>query len=471
MDAAAMNVLADPAFRARQMIDLGFERLKAGDKGNARAMFLGAIEADADCADAYNNLGIIASRPLQHGAAIALGFRALALKPGEPRFMMNLGVRLWEDCRYEEAVVWLERAALAAPGDAETQQRLGLGYYALDRMPEAVAALERALELRPDNIPTKSDLSLALMKAGDFKRGLEHHEVRWQMIGRGPAWELDLPHWEGEDLTGKRILVHYEQGGGDAIMFARWIMELRRRWPSAWITFAASKPLARLFTDRFGIDEIIDWYEPGPLVRVGRRADYHCPMMSLLRVMGADFDGLPSREEPYVRVSGPSPPEARTAFKGPGCKLAVGLVWKTSRRSEAGYRRSPGLGQWCELVEVPGVRLYSLQAGADSRTELEAAGADCVITDLSPNIQDFADVAKLMDGLDLVVSIDTGPLHLAGAMGKRTLFLNQFNSCWRWCRGVGAWYTNMEEFRQTDPLCWKGPVAAVKARIAEIANA
>lgn len=444
------------------MVNIGVERAKAGDPGNARAMFVGAIEADQNCADAWNNLASTCDRPMYHDASIALSRRALALNPTHAYYLKDLGVKLWRNLQFVEAHETLVKALALAPDDANVNHTYALTCHALGRMDEAVQHFRRSLEIRPGDINVTSDLSMSLLKAGKMTEGLELHESRWVQLGKGAVWELGVPEWDGADLHGKNLLVHYEQGNGDVIMFARWLLEIRKKWPSVWIVCALTRPLMRLFTDQCGIDEVIDLGSVADLVRVGRRADYHVPIMSILRVMGATFEDLPSSAKPYMRA--PVSPGGPHGFRGPG-KLAVGIVWKTSRRNERGWRRAPTLGQFCGLAEVPGVRLYSLQNGIESRTEMAACSADCVLTDLSASIGDFADLAVIMAAMDLIISVDTGPLHLAGAMHLPTLLLQQFNPCWRWCKGTEVWYPTVREIKQRDPLSWDGPIAEIKGEL------
>ena len=80
-------------------------------------------------------------------------------------------------------------------------------------------------------------------------------------------------------------------------------------------------------------------------------------------------------------------------------------------------------------------------------------------------VADFADTAAIVANLDVVVSVDTSVVHLAGAMGKPVLMLDRYDNCWRWLSGRidSPWYPHLRIFRQKRPGEW-GPVVARVAR-------
>jgi len=79
-------------------------------------------------------------------------------------------------------------------------------------------------------------------------------------------------------------------------------------------------------------------------------------------------------------------------------------------------------------------------------------------------VQDFADTAAIIDGLDAVISVDTSVAHLAGAMGKPVFLLDRFDTCWRWLRerSDNPWYPSLTIFRQQKLGDWTGPIALIR---------
>lgn len=76
---------------------------------------------------------------------------------------------------------------------------------------------------------------------------------------------------------------------------------------------------------------------------------------------------------------------------------------------------------------------------------------------------DFLDTAALVEGLDLVITVDTAVAHLAGALGKPVWLLNRFASEWRWLleRSDSPWYPSMKIFRQPRPGDWESVIRQV----------
>jgi hypothetical protein len=122
------------------------------------------------------------------------------------------------------------------------------------------------------------------------------------------------------------------------------------------------------------------------------------------------------------------------------------------------------------LAEVPGVSLISLQKGGPSAQTADPPPG-MVITDFTVEIDDFADTAGLVDGLDLVISVDTSTAHLAAAMGKPVWLLNRYDTCWRWLlhRDDSPWYPTLRQFRQPAPGDWTTPILAIAEALRAIA--
>ena len=83
------------------------------------------------------------------------------------------------------------------------------------------------------------------------------------------------------------------------------------------------------------------------------------------------------------------------------------------------------------------------------------------------DVHDFADTAAIVAGIDLIVTVDTAMVHLAGAMGKPVFMLDGYDNCWRWLSGRSdtPWYPSMTIFRQTRPNDWREPMERIVAAL------
>lgn len=442
---------------ASRLVQLGYERLQAGDLGNARSLLTAALDEDPGSFAAAMNLAIISSRLNSFVAAEAMARRGIALQPEVGWAWSNLGLYLLHQQKYDEAERTLLRSLELDAGQANAHHALGLVRYHQNRADEAMEDIRAAIDLQlAAGEPTRdmrSDLSMATMKAGRLHDGLVMNEVRWDgMLTKQPPWQCGT-RWEGEDLRGKHILVHSEQGYGDAVQFARYLPRLKE--VGARVTFAVPAALVRLMDGQCGSDEVVSTTDVAALVRLGREIDYHSPLLSVVKFIGVEFSHLPVRASPYLRPA--AHPVGRRARVVRGNGFRVGLVWAASPGYQRSRERSVPVEDLVALGSVPGVKLYSLQVDP-YRDDLGRTGADNVVTDLGDQVEDFADTVDLARQLDLVVSVDTGPMHAVAAAGVRTWMIQPVSRCWRWFRGAKPWYGCVDEYHQVRPGTWREPV-------------
>jgi hypothetical protein len=267
--------------------------------------------------------------------------------------------------------------------------------------------------------------------------------------------DFPQPQWRGEAASGQCLLVHTEQGFGDTLHFCRYIPLAAAR--GLRVVVQAPKPLARLMTSLEGVDQVI--LEGAPLPPF----DFHCPMLSLPLALGSTMDSLP-RHVPYLRAE-PSQAEAwrhRLDELGDD-RPRVGLVWqggidKEPRSARAiGRQRSFAPEMLAPLFDVSRVRFFSLQK------EGSRAPEEFPLTDFMSEMVDFADTAALVENLDLVITIDTSVVHLAGALGRPVWLLDRFLPCWRWLHEerTSPWYPTLRRYQQDSPTDWRSAVTAV----------
>ena len=146
-----------------------------------------------------------------------------------------------------------------------------------------------------------------------------------------------------------------------------------------------------------------------------------------------------------------------TAFDG----LRVGLVWaggvggNQPEQIALDQRRSVTFDQMTALAGIDGVRFFSLQKG-EPAAQAAHPPTGMTLHDFTKDLTDFADTAALIDALDLIISVDTSVVHLAGALGKPVWLLNRFDTCWRWLldRDDSPWYPSLRLYRQGVPGDW-----------------
>jgi hypothetical protein len=308
--------------------------------------------------------------------------------------------------------------------------------------------LRNAVELKPDFADAQANQSMCFLLAGDYERGWRQYEWRWKVEPlMSVKRDFAQPLWLGDaELNGRTLLVHAEQGLGDTLQFCRYVPLLAAA--GAKVVLQVPRPLQSLLSTVAQSATVIALGEPLP------EFDFHCPVMSLPLAFDTRLETIPTRI-PYLYADESKARAWRDAL-GPRTRSRVGLVWAGNPRKDQlrgnhlDRMRSLRFEQLEPLLGISAVDFYSLQLGADAIAQLRAHALCARVIDRTEALKDFSDTAALMENLDLVISVDTSVVHLAGALGKPFWLLNRFNTCWRWLldREDSPWYPTARIFRQ-----------------------
>ena len=449
-DLAAVQAVALAPSLAAAHCDLGDVRHARGAHAAAADCYRAAIALQPDLAVAYCHLSnaLYDLRQFEHAAAAATA--ALAIAPADAAALCNLGNALQPLLRFAEAEAAYRQAVRLQPDSAAFHSNLGVVLTAQGRLDEALAAQRRALALAPEFIDANYNHAITLLMAGAYDAGWRQYEWRWRLPWSPPRG-FAQPMWAGEDLAGRTILLHPEQGLGDTLQMVRYAPLVAAR--GGRVILEVQAPLVRLMRALAGPAEVVALGDPLPPF------DVHCPLFSLPRVFATTLATVPAT--PYLAAD-PALAPAWSAKLGPRTGPRVGLVWAGAERigRHVNRERSIALAQFAVLTGIAGLRFYSLQKG-EAAADLRAAPDGLDVIDLMADVADFADTAALVAQLDLVISVDTSTAHLAAAMGKPVWLLSRYNGCWRWLSGRqdSPWYPGLVVHRQSEPGAW-GPVFA-----------
>jgi tetratricopeptide (TPR) repeat protein len=471
--------------------NLGNALKAAGRLDEAMQCFQQAISLRPDFAEAHFNLAnalrgagrlkdaiesyrrTIAARPAHAGALNNLssslreaGFadqamqavrQAIAHKPDMAEAHNNLGNLLLDRGQTEQAIGSFARALQIRPQYVEALNNLGNAQRALGRLDEAEQAYRRAAAIQPDSAQTLWNLGTVQLALGNLLDGFANYEARLKLPNTS-AMDFPQPLWQGENLQGKTILLHAEQGMGDAIQFLRYVPLVKER--GARVIVICHDPLTRLFAGQLGIDQVIGFSEVPPTF------DVHCPLMSLPHVFETTLANIPSGV-PYLIADATLTQKWRQRLSKLLPKRNIGIVWAGNPAQTNDRFRSMSLSELAPLAQVKDARFINLQKGAASeQAKSPPPGMD--LSDWSVELDDFVDTAALISALDGVVSVCTSPAHLAGALGKPVWLLLWKESDWRWLldRSDSPWYPAMRLFRQSHVGQWAEPVDALARELA-----
>jgi Flp pilus assembly protein TadD len=431
--------------------------------------------------EVYLLLGLILRRRKRPGEAAAANLRALALRPNWPEALNNLGnawrelgdldqaasafrraLELWPTCaeahnnlgavllvqgREEDAEASCRRALSCRPDDPETLSNLGSVLSAEGQWDQAAAILRQVLQQRPDYAQAHWQMAMILLARGQYEEGWKEYEWRWRHPDLSLGIRLSTPRWNGGSPGGGRMVIHTEQGLGDAIQFARFIPMVASR--VGGVHLMCRRELLPLMGTLPGVERSSGDDEPAP------PHDLHCPICSLPGLLGITLQNLPVTV-PYL-IAEPSL-VSRWAEKLPrDGRRKVGLLWEGRTRPDP--RRSVPAESLAPLAQIGGICWVSLQVGN--------AGVErppgLSLLDFAGDLTDFGQTAALIQNLDLVVTIDSAVAHLAGALGKPAWVLLKSVPDWRWMlqRTDCPWYPTMRLFRQSRRGDWQSPVRKI----------
>ncbi len=445
---------------------LGIVDLDRGHHGPAHKSFQTALGIRPEYAEAYNGLASLCEARRDFHAAAAYYRRAIQADAEFALAYCNLAYLLLRE--FGDADTALELALQAAALDprlAAAHNNLAMIMQYQARCDEAIAAAERALTLDPDAARPRMSRALARLMLGVFEAGWRDYEARKQLLPTFSVRKFPYPEWDGTPLKGRRLLVHNEQGIGDEIMFASCLPDLLALGGQCVVE--CSRKLEPLFSRSF----------PSATIQI---ADQDEADMSYLAAL-PKFDWqvaagtLPlhfrTSRKAFPRHSGylAADPSRGAYWRerlrelGPGMKL--GVSWRGGSHYTDQARRSLELEQMLPLFKMPAAQFVSLQY-TDCRVEIEKLGkqSGVVLHHWQEAIDDFDETAALVSALDLVISVQTAVVHLAGALGKPAWVLVSSAPEWRYMlRGEDMpWYPSVRIFRQRHGTDWKPVIEDVR---------
>lgn len=420
---------------------------------NALETYTLEISRNPENIDAHLRLGHVHHEMGQHAAAVDIYDRAIAQGLCTGALYHNRGNSLLELGRWEEAIGSYRQALRLMPSFAEGYVTIATALQSLRKPYEAMASCHRALAIDPDCAEAHWNLALALLQVGEFDQGWQEFEWRWKKRGfTSKLRTFSQPLWDGSPLGNRTILIHAEQGFGDTFQFARYLPLLAAQAGSVIVECPASQKT--LLAGVPGVSSCVATGEELP------DFDCHLPIMSLPRIFQTTLETIPPIL-PYVFPPSLGVLSSWSEKFIDDDTVRVGLVWAGRKKPDP--NRTCPFENFATLAEISGVTFYSLQLENEMSGHGEKRQGLCIL-DHTAEIRDFSDTAALITHLDLVISIDTGVAHLAGALGKETWVLLPYAADWRWMldRDDSPWYPGMRLFRQMSAGDWQPVMASVK---------
>jgi FkbM family methyltransferase len=421
--------------------------LKAfGRSSQARTILSQLVRAGDETPETWLTLGAILRVEGRNAAAEACLRRSLALSPAATAPRLELANLLAATGRHNQAAdVCREALALGqASNSAATYTHLGDILTGLERLDEAAEQFDSALAHSPDHGGARLGRSRLALLHGDLTGAWSDAGCRWR---QSPRPDVPGQAWDGGDCAGRTILLFAEQWMTDTIQFARLAPLVAQR--GAQVVLAVQPALVAVLSALPGIERVLAMGQPVP---DGLAFDLNAALPDLPGLLGLTLADLPGALSPLSA----DPLRHRPILAPPGSLRKIGLAWSGERRDF--QIPFPDLAP---LLCHPELAFFSLQTGPRAQ-DAEALSHPTLVTDLSPTIGDFADLAARIAEMDLIIAVDSVAGHLAAALNKPTWMLLTSPADPRWMIGRedSPWYPSLRLFRQHGRGDWAEAITA-----------
>lgn len=345
-----------------------------------------------------------------------------------------------------------EKALEIDPNHEFALRNLALAYPYADRYEDAAKCFQKLFKVGPvlDDYYAYSHLQIMLKNFDEGWKYYEYRYIRENCIGYP---DMPRPRWEGQDLSDKTLLVHYEQGYGDSIQFCRYIDSIKNKIKK--IIFRVQDELVDLMQLNFKDIEVV-----GMAAELAKLDfDYHIPLMSILHLIKAQVENIPSPEG-YLKADERKIEKYKQEFFDNTC-LKIGISWNGTKFGNR--KRNIPLKCFYPLTKLKNTKIYSFQKGF-GQGQMTGLTPDIEIVDLGETFKDWSDTAAAMANLDLFITSDNSVFNLAGAMGKKTIVLLNKHSEWRWFldEDKTPWYDSVSIFKKkTEDEKWDSLISKV----------
>ncbi len=411
---------------------------------DAQRELIRAIALDPSRPDTFTQLAQTYRMAGDRTQAAQAFLAAAVLRPTDAVAWRDAAESLRLADRLQDGLNAAARAAALAPDDPSIANTTALLLHRNGQLDEALALCEQARSVVPD------DLHLTLTH-GALLRTFERYDGGWALYERRLelpefAQRPNAPHslrWNGNSLYGRHILVRAEQGLGDQIQFVRWA-NLLRAHGAAQVTVQAAPTLVRLLRTLAHVDSVVPSDLPTP------RHHVHVDMGSLPYLLRTGSN-MCTQFVPYLQLPERGIDAKHALPARTDGVMRIGIVWGGSPLQEDNRFRSIPLALLAPALLRPDVQVVILQQGpARAQLETLAPATRHSFLDAAIDCVDMADTALIASQCDIVLSVCTSVVHLAGALGLPTWVMLASPAEWRWGqrRADSMFYPTLRLFRQ-----------------------
>lgn len=421
------------------------------------------LEKEDEDSQTHNNIGLCYSHLGDFQNSIKHLKKAIKINPNFSHYHNNLALQFRQTKKFDAAIKSFKKSIKLNPKDPNTLCMLGGTYGETKNLKEAERHLREALKIE-DMSAAHIDLSYIHSLRGEWKKAWEEYEYRHECFEQIGKWR-DLygkeKKWiKGQSIEEKELMLYCEQGIGDAIHFSRYIPLIKCKK----IILHCHPEIETLIKNL--VDETCT-VNPQQMTKENLpQHDVYASLLSLPYLL--DVDVVPPQIDKSILN-----PINMSKYEG----YKIGICWAGNPQHPNDFYRSCRLKMFEGISNIKGIQLFSLQKDTRLRmyrhsekpVDLTEGCQGMNLVDMSEQMTDLKSTANIIASLDLVITVDTATLHLAGSMGKETWGLIPYNPDWRWKLegNKTEWYPSLELFRQEELGNWEPVFKKIEERLNE----
>ncbi len=382
--------------------------------------------------------------------------KALSIEPNNTNYLINIAAAYYFTGFFKEAISVFHKILDLDPDNISAKINYAAALVEIEKYDESLRINNSLLKTNNEDAKLHYNFAVLLLLLGNYEQGFKEYE--WRLTNKEKYNSYpEIPFWNGEELSGKRIVVIDEQGIGDTFQFVRYFKFLKE--DGAEVIFSCRNALVNFMELTVGEQSLTDNIIP---LGTPVEADYKIYMMSL------PLKYLPKENNlrfkfPYLNFS--SDASKNFSIGIDEHRLNIGIVWRGNPEHKYDFKRSVKIEKFLNMVPNENIKLFSLQNDI-TEEEKEILNSNNIV-DLTSHLEPFIETAAIIKQLDLIISVDTAAAHLAGALNKKTFLLLSKVPDWRWelKKNSTELYPSLRIFRQERVGDWTTVFDNVKIEV------
>ena len=419
------------------------------------------LDKNSDIGFTYK--GIVFFKKSEFNKALKYFEEGLKINPNNFHNLLNSGIIHHKQKNNGVAIEYLKKSISINDKNFVAYQNLASIYEDESRFEEAIENFQKAISLNPKDYDSIHGLSLIQLSKLDFKNGWQNYESRFRKSNHqiqmkyNSIKRLDTL----ENIEGKNVLIWHEQGLGDTIQFSRYVQKLS--YLNVKITFEVQSALSSFLKKQYNfvIKENIKHLN----------FDYQCPLLSLPNLF-VDEKSKVLEINNYFKPDKDKVKKWKNHLKLSNDKINLGIAISGNPNNLKEQRRKIGLKELLIINEYCKIYIIQKELDKEDKNTLKN-NKDLVYLGENDEWINFDDTSAIVENMDIILSIDTSLIHLAGSMNKKSFLLLSKPADWRWTEDnytTPNWYDNVKILRQKKAGSWLSVLKEVKEEVKRISS-